>query len=244
MADNSNIVNLFIPCQMDMFQAGTAQSAFTVLERLGLLCQYHEEQTCCGRCFHMQGENEYVTNLAFKIVDENDAKLPFVIPDCACAGFIRKYYQNLLWNVCPLNNVKDFVLHVYELCDYIVNIKHIEKLNNTFNHRVFYFKSCAARNLYPTNDAPEILLRNTNGLSLLTDDSIAGCCGANGRFAMENPELAAKMTGDILSKIYALGAEYVTSTDIHCLQQMDAYKMQNDIGIEVIHIADILKGEE
>lgn len=244
MENDSKIVTVFIPCKMDMFQAGTAQSAFTVLERLGLLCQYHEEQTCCGRCFHLQGENEYATNLAFKILDENDQKVPFIIPDCACAGFIRKYYQSLLTNMRQSTDVREFQQHVYELCDYIVNIKHIEKLNNTFNHRVFYFKSCAARNLYPANDAPEILLRNTNGLSLLTDDTIGCCCGANGRFAMENPELAAKMTGEILNKIYALGAEYVTSTDIHCLQQLDAYKMQSDIGIEVIHIADILKGEE
>ena len=243
MDNKGNIVNLFIPCQMDLFQAGTAQSARAVLESLGLHCYYQSDQTCCGRCFFMQGDVNHASALAFRITDENDNRIPFIVPDCACAGFMRKYYSNLLQNTGLPNNVNQFRQHVYELCDFIVNVKHVEKLNNTFNHQVFYFKSCSARNLYPQNDAPETLLQNTNGLTLLTDDSIRGCCGANGRFSMENPAMAEVLTGEIIQKIIETGAEYVTSTDIHCLQQLDAYITAHNVCLEVIHIADILKGE-
>ena len=243
MDQESSIVNVFIPCQMDMFQPDTAYSVFTVLERLDLHCQYFDEQTCCGQRFFMQGEMESAKSLGVKIVDDFGAKLPFIIPDCSCAGFMRKYYRQLLENSFPPNELRSFTQHVYELCDYIVNVKHIEKLNNTFSHRVFYFKSCSARNLYPQNDAPEILLRNTRGLDLLMDDELQSCCGANGRFAQANPTAAESMTGEIISKIYNMGAEFVTSTDIHCLQMLDAYKEAHDVGVQVIHIADILKGE-
>ena len=243
MSGESNIVNVFIPCQMDMFQPDTAYSVFTVLERLDLHCQYFDEQTCCGQRFFMQGEMESAKSLGVKIIDDFGAKLPFIIPDCSCAGFMRKYYRQLLENSFPPNELRSFTQHVYELCDYIVNVKHIEKLDNTFSHRVFYFKSCSSRNLYPQNDAPEILLRNTRGLDLLMDDELQGCCGANGRFAQVNPAAAESMTGEIMSKIYGMGAEFVTSTDIHCLQMLDAYKEAHDVGVQVIHIADILKGE-
>ena len=136
-----------------------------------------------------------------------------------------------------------FTQNVHELCDYIVNVKKVENLGNYFPHKVFYFKSCSARNVYPDNDAPETLLRNTRGLELFMDDNIHGCCGANGRFSKVNPTASEALTGEIVSKIYNMGVEYITSTDIRCLQHLDAYKMAHDVGLEIIHIADILKGE-
>lgn len=243
MAETPKIVNLYIPCHMDMFQPNTAYSVRTVLERIGDRCQYFEEQTCCGQRFYMQGDIAYAKELGVQILECYDYRLPFVVPDCNCAGYMKKYFRQLLENAYPPNQLKTFTQNIWELCDYIVNIRKITSLGNHFNHRVFYFKSCAARNLYPDNDAPEILLQNTQGLDLITDNSILGCCAANGRFATANPQAAEAMTGEIISKVYEMGAEYITSTDIHCLQHLDAYKEMHNVGIEIIHIADILRGE-
>lgn len=242
MAD-SRIVNLYIPCQMDMFQSGTAYSAMSVLERLGDRCQYLEEQTCCGCRFYLEGEIVYAKDLAVNVLDSYDVKLPFIIPDSTCAGFMKTQYKHLLKNASLPNELATFVQNVRELCDYIVNVKGVECLGNTFPHKVFYFKSCSARNVYPDNDAPEVLLRNTQGLELLLDDDIHGCCGANGRFSKVNPAAAEALTGEIISKIINMGAEYITSTDIRCLQHLEAYKMAHGVDIEIMHIADILKGE-
>ena len=60
----------------------------------------------------------------------------------------------------------------------------------------------------------------------------------------DNPEAAEKMTGEILLRAYNAGAEYITSTDIHCLQLLDAYKQDHSVDVGIIHIADILRGEE
>mgnify|MGYP000969159341 CR=1 FL=1 len=239
----NNIVNLFIPCNMDMFQPSIAKSTMAVLERIGLRYIYHDEQTCCGRRFYMEGEIVYAKDLGDKLLTEYDVNLPFIVPDCACAGYMKKYFRTLLENTHIPNDLKSFTQHVYELCDYLVYVKQLQNLGNKFSHRVFYFKSCASRNLYPQSDAPEILLSNTEGLELLTDDTIQGCCGANGRFSMANPSAAETLTGDIVKRIYDMGAQYVTSTDIHCLQQLDAFIADHDTGLDVIHIADILNGE-
>lgn len=243
MTKDCNIVNVFIPCQMDMFQPDTVFSVLAVLESLNIHCQYYDGQTCCGKRFYMEGMIEEARDLGIQIVDNYGNTLPFIVPDSGCAGFIKKYFRSLLELHSSPNKLRDFTQQVYELCDYIVNVKHIECLGNTFSHRVFYFKSCSARNLYTPNSAPEILLKNTQGLDLLLDDSLHGCCGVNGRFALANPDATEAMTGEIVNKIYNMGAEYITSTDIHCLQMLDAYKEKHDVGIEVIHIADILRGE-
>jgi len=238
-----SIINVFIPCQMDMFQTNTAFSVIEVLERLGLRCQYNEEQTCCGRRLFMEGDMGSATALATQVYDQLGNVQMIVIPDCACAGFMRSYYRSMLVNTFQPTELTKFKNNVFELCDFIVNFRKVECLDNTFCNRVYYYKSCSARNLYPQNDAAEILLRNTRGLDLITDDSNQGCCGANGRFAHCNPDGAESMAMDVLNKAYNSGAKFITSTDIHCLQMLDAYAQKNNVDIEVMHIADILKGE-
>lgn len=251
MSDSQQTVFLYVPCQMDLFQAETVTSVIEVLNRLDQFCHYEMESTCCGRRFFMEGEMQYAKDLGYQVIKSytdycelHKSKFPVVIPDIACAGFMRQHFNLILKNATLPKELSTFVNSVYELCDYIVNVLKVEKLDNTFKHRVFYFKSCAARHLYAQNYAPETLLRNTIGLDLIEDDKEHSCCGANGRFAMLNPEAAEKMTGEIVQRAYNQGAEYITSTDIHCLQLMDAFKQQHNVDLGIIHIADILRGEE
>jgi len=236
-------INVFIPCCMDMFSPSLARSVFTVLERLGDEIVYNFEQTCCGRRFYQVGELEFAKELANKLILEYDLKHPLIVPTTACVGYIKNYYKELLENSTEVNMIRNITQNIYELCYYIVNIKAVEKLDNVFNHRVFYFKSCSARNLYKLDDEPELLLSNTKGLDLLIDNSLNTCCGANSHFALTNQEITDTLCNQIIERAYQLGAQYITSTDIHCLQHIDAILDTLDITLETVHIADILLGE-
>jgi len=236
-------VNVFIPCCMDMFSPETSRSVFAVLERLGDEVIYNSEQTCCGRRFYQVGESELAKELANKLISEYDSKYPIVVPTTSCVGYIKNYYKELLENSAEVNMLRNFTQNIYELCYYIVNIKAVETLNNAFNHRVFYFKSCAARNLYKLDDEPELLLSNTKGLDLLIDPALNTCCGANSHFALANSEVSDVLCNQIIERAYQMGAQYITSTDIHCLQHIDAILNTLDITLETIHVADILLGE-
>ncbi|HPY80756.1 MAG TPA: (Fe-S)-binding protein [Bacteroidales bacterium] len=237
------MVNLFIPCEMDMFTPSTAWSVINVLEKIGEPVIYNPEQTCCGRKFYYEGDIETARELGRKMIREFDLKYPIITPGTACVGYIKKQYAKLFENIEIPAEIKKFTESIFELCHYIVYTKGIEKLNNTFNHRVFYFKSCTARNIYQPSNAPEILLQNTKGLDLLLDPSMNDCCGANNVFAIANPEVEQEMVKNIVHKIYSMGAQFVTSTDIECLQHIDAYVQAHGIGLEVIHIADILNAD-
>lgn len=240
-------VNLFIPCTMDMFSPLIPHSVINILEKIGDTVVYNPEQTCCGRCFYYQGEKDFSKQLAHKLLQElldpKDFKRMTVIPSTACSGYIKNYYKMLLHNTAVPAELNSFTQNVYDLCDYIVNVKKITKLNNHFNGRVFYYKSCSARNIYKLDQEAEILLRNTRGLELLEDTEINTCCSANGSLAGMNPELSDKMLEDIVLRMYHSGAQYITSTDIHCLQHIDAYLSTVDLNVEVVHIADILNNE-
>lgn len=236
-------LNVFIPCSMDMFSPSIAYSVIQILEKLGYQCHYNPESTCCGRKFYMEGAIECAKQLGEKLLGEFDPQYPLIIPSSACAGYIKKYFRGLFENVTVPATLKSFTRNTFELCDFLVNVHKIERLDAIFNHRVFYFKSCSARNLYKLGDEAETLLMKVDGLDLLTDNTLDFCCSANSRFTIQNPELSDRMLADIVNTIYNRGAQYVTSTDIHCLQYLDAYIQSQGIAIEVIHIADILVGE-
>lgn len=237
-------VNLFIPCCMDMFSPSVPKSVITVLEKLGDEVIYNNEQTCCGRRFYQEGEVELAKGLAEKLIQEYDLKYTTIVPTTACVGYIKNYYKKLLENSAEVAQLKAFTGNIQELCYYIVNTKGVENLNNFFNHRVFYFKSCSARNLYRLDDEPELLLSNTKGLDLLLDINLQTCCGGNSAFAQTNPEVSDVLCTQIVERAYQLGAQYITSTDMHCLQHIDAIINTLDINLETIHIADILLGKE
>jgi len=237
-------INVFIPCCMDMFAPSVARSTFAVLERLGDEIVYNQEQTCCGRRLYQVGELELAKELANKLILEYDLKYPIIVPTTSCVGYIKNYYKELLENSAEVNVIRTITQNIYELCYYIVNIKALEKVNNTFNHRVFYFKSCSARNLYKLDDEPELLLKNTKGLDLLIDNTLNTCCGANSQFALANPEISDILCNQIIERAYQMGAQYITSTDMHCLQHIDSVLNTLDITLETIHIADILLGTE
>lgn len=233
-------VNVFIPCQMDMFSPLVPTSVVNILERVGDDVVYNPEQTCCGRCLYMQGEKELVKPLASALLSHMDYNCPTIVPTTACVSFIKDHYKDLLENVAVPADVRKFCQNVYELTYYLVQIKQITTLGNSFAHRVFYFKSCSARNHYKLDNEPEILLKNTKGLDLLVDESLNLCCGANGNFATTNPAASDKLLEMIVERIYKEGVQFITSTDIECLQHLESYLATKDLGIEVIHIADIL----
>lgn len=241
---NYSAVNLFIPCAMDMFSPSIPDSIITILQRLGYQVIYNPESTCCGRRFFMEGAIDCAKELGNKLLSEYDPQYPIIIPSTACAAFIRNHYRKLFENAAVPTTLKQFTNNVFELCDFIVNVHGISHLENRFSQRVFYYESCSAKNSYPSGDAPRILLNNTIGLDLLEKDLGNCCCTANGSFATQNPSVSDKMLGDLVDAIYKTGTQYVTSTDIHCLQHLDAMINANGGGMEVIHIADILIGED
>jgi len=243
MNRNSKKVQLFIPCCMDMFTPSSAQTLVELLEKLDDTVVYKEELTCCGFQFYNEGNVNYAAALASKFFKEIDTTLPTIIPTASCSGFIRRYYRILLENMHSPIELKNLTEQCYELCDYLINVKQIKKLNNHFNFRVFYFKSCSARNLYNLQDEPEQLLRMTEGLTLLEDEKISQlCCAANSRMPFVNSAISTELLAQIVSAIYDLNAQYITSTDIHCLQHIDAYiQAQEHIqGLQVITMGDIL----
>ncbi len=239
-------VNIFVPCCMDMYSPEIVYHFVSLLEKVGDEINYIPEQTCCGREFYMEGQTEMAQELLNKMIFEFGTDLrerdpvPIITPTAACAGYIKKYAKELLSNTVEVRLLNLFVQNIFEISDYIVNVKRINTLNNRFNHRVYYYKSCSARNLYQLKNEPEILLSNTEGITLLNTNLTHHCCSGNGRFAVENPPLYDKMIEIIVNDADLQGAQYIVSTDIHCIQHINAYLASTNKNITAIHLVELL----
>ncbi|MBO4646249.1 MAG: (Fe-S)-binding protein [Bacteroidales bacterium] len=244
--DFENItVNLFVPCCMDLYLPEGTRNVISLLEKMGDRCYYNTELTCCGRQFMMRGEREITTDLAYRMMMSFDNGRPIVVPSTACVAYVKKYFEEILSASAVRTALYHITHEIYELCDYIVNVKNRESLGNTFSHKVFFFSSCSARNIYQTTEEAEKLLRNTKGLELITDPDMKVCCTANSDLAMRNGELSEYMLKRIVDRIEETGAEYITSTDVHCLQYIDAYiQSQSQVNLDVIPIFEILNSTE
>lgn len=251
----SNIVNLFIPCCMDLFIPSTANTVMSILKKLDVECKYEPEATCCGRQFYFRGEKEAARDLGYNFINlfkggkemggDNVIRYPIVIPSTDCAGYIKKYFSDLFATAALPDDVKFVTRETYELCDYIVNKKGVTCLDNSFPNSVFYFESCSSRNLYKSGDEARILLQNTKGLTLIEDPDMKICCSAHSSFALHNQELSEYLLKMIVDKIVEKNAQFITSTDAHCLQFIDAYlQTREDVNIEVIPLPEILNAQK
>lgn len=238
---NNYTVNLFVPCCMDLYFPQGVSSLLSIMESLGDICYYNSDMTCCGRQFFNRGEIEFAKQLSHKMIRYFDNNYPVVAPSSACIGYIKKHYKELCATNSVPASVERLVQNSYELCDYIVNVKGKTCMNNTFKHRVFYFESCAARNVYHAGNEAITLLENTEGLTLLTDPEMKLCCCGNGDFAMHNDEMTQEVLKRIIDRVLPLNAEFITSTDLHCLQYLDAYLQEHsELKIKVAPMVEIL----
>lgn len=240
--DKKYTVNLFVPCCMDLFTPSSPDTLIKLMEdTLGETCYYNSSQTCCGRQFFLRGEKEAAKDLGYQLMTFYGNGLPIVAPSAACVGYIKRYFKELFATTAVPSVLENVTRNIYELCDYIVNCKKIEQLGNTFAHRVFYFQTCASRNACKSIDEALLLLKNTNGITLLTDSDMHLCCSANGEFAQLNNEMSDYFLKMIVDKIKDYKPEYITASDLHCLQYIDAYlKAQEEENIEVIPLTEIL----
>jgi L-lactate dehydrogenase complex protein LldE len=88
----------------------------------------------------------------------------------------------------------------------------------------------------------ERLLRAVAGLELV-QPARDECCGFGGAFAVEAPEVSARMGRARLAELAATGAEWVVGTDVSCLLHLDGIRRAAPGGARgprPIHLAEVL----
>ena len=233
-------VQLFIPCFVDQLYPQTAFNMVKVLEKACCEVSYNTNQTCCGQPAFNAGFWDEARDVCSKFIKDFDGADYIVAPSASCVGFVRNYYSKLFENSSQHNKVKDLSKRIYEFSEFLTDVLKIENYGAVLNGKATYHDSCAALRECKIKTGPRSVLSFVKGLELVEMKDVETCCGFGGTFAVKFDAISSGMADQKLTNALATGAEYIISTDISCLMQLDGFIKNKNLPIKTMHIADVL----
>ncbi len=233
-------VQLFIPCFIDQLYPQTAFNMVKVLEKACCEVAYNTNQTCCGQPAFNAGFVDEARTVATKFIKDFDTVDYIVAPSASCVGFVRNYYPRLFENAASHNKVKELGKRVFEFTEFLTDVLRIDNYGASLNAKATYHDSCAALRECKIKTGPRNLLKHVKGLELVEMADNETCCGFGGTFSVKFEPISIGMADQKVHNALATGAEYIISTDISCLMQLDGYIKTKGFPLKTMHIADVL----
>ncbi len=233
-------VQLFIPCFVDQLYPQTAFNMVKVLEKACCEVHYNTNQTCCGQPAFNAGFWDEARDVCSKFIKDFDGADYIVAPSASCVGFVRNYYSKLFENSSQHNTVKDLGKRIYEFSDFLTDVLKIENYGAELKGKATYHDSCAALRECKIKTGPRKLLSFVKGLELVEMNDVETCCGFGGSFAVKFESISAGMADQKINNALETGAEYIISTDLSCLMQLDGFINNKNLPLKTMHIADVL----
>jgi L-lactate dehydrogenase complex protein LldE len=240
-------VALFIPCYVDQLYPGVGLATARILERLGCEVRYPEDQTCCGQPMANAGFAAEAAPLARRFLDVFEGCEAVVCPSGSCTSMVRNHYHGLVGSDPRYPAVR---AATYELCEFLTDVLHVERLEGRFARRVGLHQSChglrelrlasgSERRVAPF-DKVAPLLRSLEGLELVSLTRPDECCGFGGTFSVLEEAVSSLMGEDRLADHLRAGAQVVTGTDVSCLMHMDGLARRMGSPLVFRHVAEVL----
>ncbi len=215
-----------------------------VLQEAGCNVTYNANQTCCGQPAFNAGFWDSAKDVCSKFIRDFEGDDYIVAPSASCVGFIRNYYARLFNNSSLHNEVKDLGKRIFEFSEFMVNVLQVEDTGAVLTGKATYHDSCAGLRECKIKSEPRRLLANVKGLELVEMEDVETCCGFGGTFAVKFEPISIAMADQKVTHALATGAEYIISTDLSCLMHLDGYIKHKGLGLNTMHIADVLANKE
>ncbi len=234
-------VQLFIPCFVDQLYPQTAFNMIKVLEKAGCSVEYNSNQTCCGQPAFNAGFKREARDVAHKFIDDFNKTSDYIVgPSASCVGFVKNYYPDLIDEEKSVDKVCSVTKRIFEFSYFLTDVLKSVDFNAQLNAKVTYHDSCAALRECGIKEGPRKLLNNVKGLELIEMKDNETCCGFGGTFSVKFGEISTAMADQKINNALATGAEYIISTDLSCLMQIDGVIKKNNIPLKTMHLADLL----
>ena len=233
-------VQLFIPCFIDQLYPQTAFNMVKVLEKAFCEVAYNSNQTCCGQPAFNAGFINDARDVAEKFLNDFDTVDYIVAPSASCVGFVRNYYPKLFENTASHHKGKDIGKRVYEFTEFLTDVLKMEHFGASLHAKATYHDSCAALRECTIKEGPRKLLAKVKGLELVEMADNETCCGFGGTFSVKFEPISVGMADQKVKNALATGAEYIISTDMSCLMQLNGYIKAKELPLKTMHVADVL----
>ncbi|MBL9091968.1 MAG: (Fe-S)-binding protein [Planctomycetaceae bacterium] len=244
-------VGLFIPCYVDQLYPQVGLATVSILERFGCRVEFPRAQTCCGQPMANTGCTDETRPLAERFLEIFSEYQYVVAPSGSCVAMVRHHYEEYLGDVPGFEELKR---KTFELCEFMVEVLKVDKLDVRFPHRVGLHQSCHGLRELRLASCSELvgasygkarqLLEKIEGLELTTLRRPDECCGFGGTFAVAEDAVSCMMGDDRIHDHEQAGTEVLTANDMSCLMHLAGLIRRQNKPMRVMHIAEIMAGGE
>ncbi|MFD1632071.1 (Fe-S)-binding protein [Pseudopedobacter beijingensis] len=233
-------VELFIPCFIDQLYVETAKNTVKILEKAGCKVIYNPEQTCCGQPAYNAGYWDKAKQVGNKFLNDFSDQHYIVSPSASCTGMVKNSYNDLFFNTAIHNKCRSIQNNIHELSDFLINVLKKDYFGAELEGVAVYHDSCSALRECKIKEEPRRLLEKVHGLELVEMKDQEVCCGFGGTFSVKFEGISAAMAEQKVQNALNAGAEFIISTDVSCLMQLQGYIYAHQIPLKTMHIADVL----
>jgi L-lactate dehydrogenase complex protein LldE len=240
-------VGLFIPCYVEQLYPQVGMATVRVLERFGVRVDYPEAQTCCGQPMANSGCPDQARPLAERFLRLFGGYDHVVAPSGSCVSMVRNHYAELLEGAPGFDRLRRAT---FELCEYLVDVLAVVRVDGRFAHRVGLHESChglrelrlasGSERRVPGFNKVRSLIEHLDGIQLVELARPDECCGFGGTFAVSEEAVSCMMGSDRIADHERGGAEIITGTDMSCLMHLDGLIRRQRRPLRVMHIAEVL----
>jgi L-lactate dehydrogenase complex protein LldE len=175
-----------------------------------------------------------------------------VAPSGSCVAMVRHHYEEYFHGGPDEGRYQKLKAKTFELCEFLTDVLHVEKLEGRFPYRVGLHQSChGLRELRLASDTELVgksynkarsLLEMIDGVQITELKRPDECCGFGGTFAVAEEAVSCMMGQDRIYDHEQAGTEVLTANDMSCLMHMEGLIRRQNKPIRVMHLAEILAG--
>jgi L-lactate dehydrogenase complex protein LldE len=241
----SDTIQLFVTCLIDSFFPDVGEAIVHVLNRAGVRVEFPSAQTCCGQPAFNAGLRAQARPLAEHTIQVFEKTVgDIIIPSGSCVAMLRSGYLDLFKNDPHwLKRAKTLAGRVYELTEYLVDVRCILDLGSRWPGRLTYHPSCHLLRSLGVDRQPRLLLSQVKDAELIELPERTDCCGFGGVFSLEHPELSAEFLKRKIVNLEKTASPTLVVCDAGCLMHIQGGLKRQRKDQQVVHIAQVLDSQ-
>jgi len=228
-------VGLFIGCVMPEFFGDVNAATARVLARNGFDVVVPAAQGCCGALHAHAGDPGFASDLTRRNIDVfGAARVDAVIVNSAGCGAAMREAGHTLPGVG-----EPFAAAVRDVCEFL-DAAGLRPPSGRIEGRVCYDDPCHLIHGQGVKDAPRRLLAQIPGVTLISHEDPASCCGAAGIYNLTHREMSRAVLARKMKALVVAAPDWIASGNPGCLMQLRSGAEASGLRARVVHPVELL----
>jgi L-lactate dehydrogenase complex protein LldE len=221
-------------------------STVEVLRRVGCEVVFDQRQTCCGQPAFNTGYRNDARRLAQRFIEifEDSGADTIVSPSGSCTAMVHHYQELFAHDEGWRQRAVRVAERTHEFGSFLVNVMGVDDVGAFFPGRVTWHDACHGLRDLHIREEPRRLIQNIRGLEFVELANADACCGFGGTFSVKYPEISVAILDSKIEAIEKANVQAVVSADASCLMQIGGRLTRNESNVRVMHLAELLAGQE